>query len=157
MGRTAWTDERLAQLRRLMNLSRSYKEIGEELGCTANAARTTAYKYGWTGHGRSALIRSERQKGQKRPDGFGAKISEHSKRRWQDPEYRARMLAGIQSAATAAVRREKISEAYARRRGFRVPADLQAEYRFLVDVKKFSPREAGEMLGLLPEARRAAA
>jgi hypothetical protein len=157
MARTAWTDERLAQLRRLMNLSLSYKEIGEALGCTPNAARTTAYKYGWTGHGRSALIRSERLKGQKRPDGFGAKISEHSRRRWQDPECRERMLAGIRSAAAAAVRREKISEAYAQRRGFRVPAHLQADYRFLVDVKKYRPREAGEMLGLRPEARRAAA
>jgi hypothetical protein len=156
MARTSWTDERLAELRRLMNYHLSYEEIGARLGCTPNAAKCTAYKYGWTGHGRSALIRSERLKGKKRPRGFGAKISEHSKRRWQDPECRERMLAGIRTAAANVVRREKISEHYARLRGFRVPAEMQAEYRFLVDIKKFRPREAGEIMGLVQPARVAA-
>ncbi|MEC5289415.1 MULTISPECIES: hypothetical protein [unclassified Aurantimonas] len=147
-----WSDERLAALRRLMNLSLSYDEIGAELGCTPNAARCTAYKYGWSGHGRSGLIRGERQKGKKRSPETVAKMSAHARRRWQDPKFRAKMVAGIASAAACAARNAKISEAYAQRRGFRIPPEKLTEYRFLIHSKKFTAREAGEVLGLVAPA-----
>lgn len=54
------------------------------------------------------------------------------KKKWADPEYR-----------------KKMSQAYDKRRGFRIPPQKRAEYDFLRISKKCTAREAGQMLGLI--------
>ena len=140
-----WTDEAKAELRRLMNYELTYDEIGERLGCTANAARVKAYKLGWTG-----FVRGRRAKGTKRSPETIAKMAARTKEQWADPAFREKMVAAISEAAKCPKRRAKISKAYAKIRGFDIPADKRADYDFLLRCKGLTKNEAAAVLGILP-------
>lgn len=145
-----WSEEADAELRRLMNYHLGYEEIGARLGCSANAARCHAHKKGWSSHGRSGLIRGERLKGTKRKPETVAKMSALMRRRWKDPEFRSRMVAGIKDAAVQERRNKRISDSYTRRRGFAVPAERMPEFQHL-SKKLNCIIAAGKVMGLVGE------
>lgn len=71
----------------------------------------------------------------------------------QNPNYETRRLKAIKafsSSPKGKVKRSVTAQAVNdKRRGFKVPAKLWNEYRWLVDAKKIPAREAGKMLGLI--------
>lgn len=152
MARFRWTDEALAELRRLMNYDLPYEEIARRFGngCTANAARCRAYKMGWTGHGRAGRIRGDRLKGKPRDPAVIAKMSATAKANWSDPAYRDRVAPIIAETNRKPKRCAKIRRACELRRGFAIPSDKADEYRFLTNNKSLTAREAGAVLGLIP-------
>ena len=81
---------------------------------------------------------------------------------WKNPEMRALFvehaksparLKRLKEAATSPRARAANTvarrEAHDRKRGFKVPARMWKEYRFLIDVKKLRACEAGRVLGLI--------
>lgn len=95
------------------------------------------------------------------PDAVEA-IGERLRITWENPEMRALFvnhaksparLKRLKAAATSPRARAANSvarrAAHDRKRGFKVPARLWKEYRFLIDVKKLRAHEAGRVLGLI--------
>lgn len=90
-------------------------------------------------------------------------IGKRLKATWENPEMRAlfveraksparlkRLKAAATSPRARAANAVARREAHDRKRGFKVPARVWKEYRFLIDVKKLRSAEAGRVLGLLP-------
>jgi hypothetical protein len=138
MGRSNfWTDDRLAILRRLMNLEVRYEDIANELGTTRNAVQCKAKRLGWSGP------KPGRGVGYKHTivtrDRIRSSMLEHIK---LDPDYRARMRA--HSIRTASDRRKRDS---LNSLGYVVPASKREEYRFY-RKKLGCPEAAAKLIGL---------
>lgn len=99
---------------------------------------------------------------------------ERLKKLWADPEYRERMTKMAKDVLCSEENRElsrkrgstphrkwmlrEASKRYRdRKRGFKIPPSKMADYKMLVNVKGYTAREAGVMLGLIKVAERKAA
>jgi hypothetical protein len=147
-----WTPERVADLRRFYNLEWTSEQIAAHFGKSVNSIRKAVYANKITSRERHAFIQARRMKGRKDSAATRAKKAEAMRAKHQNPETRAKLRA----AGALACLKDDRRKAWATRRGFDVPDHLRGEYDVL-RRKHFSAREAGEMLGLVPEARRAAA
>jgi hypothetical protein len=66
-----------------------------------------------------------------------------------DPAIKERRVAALRKRFADPAYRKTLARAQDKRRGFRIPAHKRAEYDFLRITKKFTAREAGQMLGLI--------
>lgn len=66
-----------------------------------------------------------------------------------DPAIKEKRIAALRQRFADPAYRETLVRAQDKRRGFRVPQSKRAEYDFLRISKKFTAREAGQMLGLI--------
>lgn len=148
MSRFQWTDDAMAELRRQLNYERTYSEIGMMLGVTENAVRMAVQRFGWSSMGRISFLNHRRNRGKPRSPEVRAKIAAAQKALWQNPEHRERMLATITENNQSPARCQKIRATIARKRGFAVPEEMRADYRWLLDAKNMTAIEAGAALGL---------
>lgn len=90
----------------------------------------------------------------------------HNYAKWEDPEYRAKMSQMLRDMHKRPGFREAVAKrvvppeaqrnniaavkrSWDRRRGFKVPPSMRADYRNLTVTKKMRAREAGRILGLI--------
>lgn len=143
MAARFWTEERLKKARELIVCEKTSAECAAFFGVTVGAFRAAIYGKGITSRDRHAFNQSMRRKGRKESAETRAKKSEALKRRWADPESRARLEPGQRAAAKRADR-QKSAET---RRHCIVPEQDRAEYRRLQQSYGLSAREAGAAMG----------
>ena len=142
-----WTKTRREELARLYRLELPLKEMAATLGCTVLAIRHQAQDMGLSNRERGSRITAAQRVGKRHSSGSIKIMKAKAKSCWQRPDYVAKQESrgGIKAHMT---RIGKIGND--NKRGFIVPADLEADYRLLVCTKGISSAEAGTMLGIIP-------
>ncbi|WP_152045480.1 hypothetical protein [Aureimonas psammosilenae] len=139
MARFRWTEEAIAELRRQMNLEKTYAQIAKLLGCSENGVRIKVSRLGWGG--RIGYLASRRMKGKKRPLSVRLKIAKASKARTSTPEHRERFRQAVGSPEIEAKRLAALTAHYDARRGGPLSPHLREAYA-LARSQHFSAREA---------------
>ncbi|MCD1645278.1 hypothetical protein [Aurantimonas coralicida] len=151
-----WSDEDLDEMRRLRLCTFTNAEVAERFGVSINVITNLMRIYKLVSVEEATDLRRRRMTGSKMPKQTRKRLSATRKRQFrEDPrfiELRNRLSEEFKSGRGAELARLNRRAA----RGFDIPAELQAEYDFLVYRKSLTSREAGEVLGLIAPAAVAA-
>lgn len=149
-ARIKWSDEDLAEVRRLRLCHLTNAEIGARFGVSSGTISRLVSEHKLLTPEKIREIVGARQLGTKACPKKLARMAKASRQVWKRPDYRARVSAHLRSLVPSDERREALKQKHDEKRGFDVPDNLRAEYDFLRKTKVLTAWEAGQVLGLVP-------
>lgn len=151
-ARIKWSDEDLAEVRRLRLCHLTNAEIGARFGVSSGTISRLVSERKLLTPEKIREIQSDKLRDRKASEATLKRMAKASRQVWKRPGYRARVSAHLRSLVPSDERREALKQKHDEKRGFDVPDHLRAEYEFLRKTKVLTAREAGEVLGLVAPA-----
>lgn len=154
MARRNWTPDDLAEIRRRWRIGFTYAEIATHFGVSRQSVVLTVRRYGLISPGEARSAAAKRSRGVPKSLEHKRKLAAMQRSKWT-PERRAKTSEIVKARRATDEGRAEIQRALQivarNKRGFDVPDHLRDEYRFLRRNKNIPAREAGAIIGLIPQ------